>query len=49
MNSHSKPTPAINPAYEAEIKKIIDALWENRFNLNLRNLETLHKFANKRH
>ena len=28
----------INPAYEAEIKKILDAIWENRFRLSLSNL-----------
>jgi hypothetical protein len=37
----------INPAYEAEIKKLLDALWENRFRLSLSNLEKLRKLANK--
>ena len=37
----------INPAYEAEIKKLLDAIWENRFRLSLSNLELLHKLANK--
>ena len=37
----------INPAYEAEIKKALDAIWENRFRLSLSNLELLRKLANK--
>jgi hypothetical protein len=37
----------INPAYEAEIKKLLDAIWENRFRLSLSNLELLRKLANK--
>jgi len=38
----------INPAWEAEIKKVLDELWKNRFNLSLRNVETLRRFANKK-
>ena len=37
----------INPAYEAEIKKVLDAIWENRFCLSLSNLEQLRRLANK--
>ena len=37
----------INPAYEAEIKKLLDALWENRFRLSLSNLELLRRLSNK--
>lgn len=37
----------INPAYEAEIKKILDAIWENRFRMSLSNLEQLRRLANK--
>ena len=37
----------INPAYEAEIKKILDAIWENRYRLSLSNLEQLRRLANK--
>ena len=37
----------INPAYEAEIKKILDAIWENRFRMSLSNLELLRRLANK--
>ena len=37
----------INPAYEAEIKKALDAIWENRYRLSLSNLEQLHRLANK--
>ena len=37
----------INSAYEAEIKKLLDAIWENRFRLSLSNLEQLRRLANK--
>jgi hypothetical protein len=37
----------INPAWEAEIKKTLDALWENRYRLSLANVELLRKFTNK--
>jgi hypothetical protein len=37
----------INSAYEAEIKKVLDAIWENRFRINLNNLEKLRKLADK--
>ena len=37
----------INPAYEAEIKKLLDSVWENRFPLSLSNLEQLRRLANK--
>lgn len=37
----------INPAYEAEVKKILDAIWENRFRISLSNLEQLRRLANK--
>jgi len=37
----------INSAWEAEIKKTLDALWENRYRLSLANVELLRRFANK--
>ena len=37
----------INPAYEAEIKKALDAIWENRYRLSLSNLEQLRRLTNK--
>jgi hypothetical protein len=37
----------INPAWEAEIKKTLDAIWENRFRMSLSNLEKLRKLSNK--
>jgi hypothetical protein len=37
----------INPAYEAEIKKLLDAIWENRFRISVKNLEQLRRLANK--
>ena len=32
---------------EAEIKKLLDAIWENRFRISLSNLEQLRRLANK--
>ena len=46
-NSPSKPMMDINSTWEAEIKKTLDALWENRYRLSLANVELLRKFANK--
>lgn len=46
-NSPSKPMKDINPAWENEIKKQLDAIWENRYRLSLANLENLHRLANK--
>lgn len=45
--SPSKPMMEINSAWEAEIKKTLDALWENRYRLSLANVEFLRRFANK--
>jgi len=42
-----KPMKDINPVWEAEIKKVLDTLWENRYRLSLSNVETLRRFANK--
>jgi hypothetical protein len=38
----------INPAWEAEIKKVLDDLWKNRFNLSLSNVKLLRKLADKK-
>jgi len=40
--------PQINPAWEEEIKKVLDDLWKNRFNLSLSNVKLLRKFADKK-
>jgi len=37
----------MNSAWEAEIKKQLDAIWENRHRLSLANLEMLRRLANK--
>ena len=37
----------INPAYEAESKKLLDAIWENRFRISVNNVEMLRRLANK--
>ena len=44
-----KNQPPMNPAWENEIKKQLDKIWENRFNISFRNLEALRRFANKKH
>ena len=46
-NYPSKPMKDINPAWEAEIKKQLDKIWENRYRLSLANLEMLCRLANK--
>ena len=46
-HSPSKPMTEINSAWEAEIKKTLDALWKNRHRLSLANVELLRRFANK--
>jgi hypothetical protein len=43
----NKPMKDINPVWEAEIKKMLDAIWENRFRISLSNLENLRRLANK--
>ena len=40
--------PQINPAWEAEIKKVLDDLWKNRFNLSLSNVKLLRTLADKK-
>lgn len=37
----------MSSAWEAEIKKQLDAIWENRHRLSLANLEMLRRLANK--
>ena len=37
----------INPAWENEIKKVLDSVWENRYRLSLENLKQLRRLANK--
>jgi len=46
MNT-KKPMKDINSAWEAEIKKQLDAIWENRYRLSLANVELLRRLANK--
>ena len=46
-HSPSKPMKDINPAWENEIKKVLDSVWENRYRLSLSNLEMLRRLANK--
>lgn len=37
----------MNSAWEAEIKKQLDSIWENRHRLSLANLEMLRRLSNK--
>jgi regulator of replication initiation timing len=37
----------INPAWENEIKKVLDSVWENRYRLSLENLKMLRRLADK--
>lgn len=47
MNQTPKKQPDINPAFEEMLKKELDKIWENRFNISFRNLEILRRLANK--
>jgi hypothetical protein len=43
-----KQQPNINPVFEELLKKELNKIWENRFNITFRNLEALRRFANKK-
>ena len=43
-----KQQPSISSAWEKEIKKVMDQVWENRYNLSINNVDTLRRFANKK-
>ena len=42
-----KKSPDVNPAFEEMLKKELDKIWENRFNISVKNLEVLRRLANK--
>ena len=44
-----KKLPDVNPAFEEILKKELDKIWENRFNISVKNLEVLRRLANKLH
>ena len=44
-----KKSPDVNPAFEEMLKKELDKIWENRFNISVKNLEILRRLANKLH
>ena len=46
-HSSSEQMKDINPVWENEIKKLLDAVWKNRYRLSLENLEKLRRLANK--
>jgi hypothetical protein len=47
MDPKPKKQPDINPAFEEMLKKELDKIWENRFNISVRNLELLRRLGNK--
>ena len=47
MDQKPKKQPDINPAFEEMLKKELDKIWENRFNISVKNLEILRRLANK--
>ena len=49
MDQKPKKQPDINPAFEEMLKKELDKIWENRFNISVKNLELLRRLANKLH
>ena len=51
MNLHSnkKSQGDINPAFEEELKKVLQQIYDNRFNISQSNLDVFRRFANKKH
>jgi len=47
--SDKKPQGDINPAFEEELKKVLQQVWDNRFNISQSNLDVFKRFANKKH
>ena len=47
MDQKPKKQPDINPAFEEMLKKELDKIWENRFNISMKNLDILRRLANK--
>jgi hypothetical protein len=47
MEPQPKKQPNINPAFEEMLKKELDKIWENRFNISMKNLDILRRLANK--
>jgi hypothetical protein len=47
MDPKPKKQPDINPAFEEMLKKELDKIWENRFNISVKNLELLRRLGNK--
>jgi hypothetical protein len=44
-----KPQGNVNPAFEEELKKVLQQVWDNRFNISQSNLDVFRRFANKKH
>ena len=44
-----KPQGDVNPAFEEELKKVLQQVWDNRFNISQSNLDVFRRFANKKH
>ena len=47
MEQKLKKQPDVNPAFEEMLKKELDKIWENRFNISVKNLELLRRLGNK--
>ena len=47
MEQKLKKQPDINPAFEEMLAKELYKIWENRFNISVRNLELLRRLGNK--
>jgi hypothetical protein len=47
--SDKKPQGNVNPAFEEELKKVLQQVWDNRFNISQSNLDVFRRFANKKH
>ena len=47
--SDKKPQGDINPAFEEELKKVLQQVWDNRFNISQSNLDVFKRFANKKY
>ena len=47
--SNKKPQGDINPAFEEELKKVLQQVWDNRINISQSNLDVFRRFVNKKH
>jgi len=43
-----KPQGDINPVFEEELVKVLQQVWDNRFNISQSNLDVFKRFASKK-